>query len=68
MREDYRTASIVCMLANVNRDSKKHPEPFKIEDFLLKFETVEKKPLTPEQQIALFKAITTAFTGAGVDA
>ena len=36
-RADYRTASIVQMLANINRDPKKHPDGFKIEDFLLRF-------------------------------
>lgn len=36
-RQDYRIASIVSMLANINRDSKKHPKPYVIEDFLLKF-------------------------------
>lgn len=34
-RADLRSAQICAMLANVNRDSKKHPEPFKIDAFLL---------------------------------
>jgi hypothetical protein len=36
-RGDYRAASIVQVIANVNRDSKKHPDAFPIADFLLRF-------------------------------
>jgi hypothetical protein len=36
-RDDYRAASIVQMLANVNRDPKKHKDGFAITDFLLRF-------------------------------
>lgn len=43
-RADYRAASIVQMLANVNRSSKR--SPYKLEDFVLKFdqESKETKP------------------------
>jgi hypothetical protein len=37
VRADYRAASIVQMIANMNRDIKKHPNPFSIEDFVLGF-------------------------------
>ncbi len=46
MRADYRAASIVQMIANMNRDPKKHPKPFLITEFVLKFGEAEevKKP------------------------
>tara|TARA_R100000773_G_scaffold18445_1_gene16695 strand:- start:9293 stop:9547 length:255 start_codon:yes stop_codon:yes gene_type:complete len=34
-REDYRSAQICWMEAEMNRDKKKRPRPYKIEDFLL---------------------------------
>jgi len=36
-RADYRAASIVQTIVNMNRDTKKHPRPFDIEDFVLRF-------------------------------
>lgn len=34
-RADVRSAQIVAMMANINRDTKRHPEPFQIKEFLL---------------------------------
>lgn len=34
-RADLRSAQICATLANIHRDGKKHPEPFKIDEFLL---------------------------------
>lgn len=36
-REDYRIASIASLLANIVRDRQQTPEPYKIEDFILRF-------------------------------
>lgn len=33
-REDIRSASLLTLLANANRDPQKRPEPFRVEDFL----------------------------------
>ena len=64
-RADWRSAEIVTMLANVNRDSKKKKEPYKTTDFLTKFgEPVEeeRKPKqTVKQQVAIAKLIAAAF-------
>ncbi len=49
-RQDYRIASLGALIANVNRDSKKRPEPYTIEDFLLKFGEPEKKQQTWQEQ------------------
>jgi hypothetical protein len=43
IQQYYQTAQICCILANVNRDSKKQPQPFKVEDFMPKFEKETKK-------------------------
>jgi len=37
-RGDLRSAQIVTAIANVNRDPKKQKEPYRIEDFLLRFD------------------------------
>jgi hypothetical protein len=36
-REEYRFASVVSMLANINRDSKKQKEPWPLDQFVLRF-------------------------------
>lgn len=37
LRQDYRIASVVQALYNLQRDPKKHRDPFPIADFVLKF-------------------------------
>lgn len=46
-RADVRSAQIVQMLANINRDPKRRQEPFQIKDFLL-FEREKPKPKQEE--------------------
>ena len=36
-RQDIRFATLMSLLANINRDSKKRPKPFEIVDFMLRF-------------------------------
>jgi hypothetical protein len=52
IRADYRAASIVAMIANMNRDIKKHPRALPIADFVLKFgvETTRPKRQTWQEQ------------------
>lgn len=64
-REDYRTAMIAMMLANIHRNPKKRPAPYRLEDFLLSTgEDVEPRRRTQtwqeQKQIAI--AIATAFS------
>ena len=40
-RQDLRIAMLWCILANVNRDTKKHPKPYTVSDFLDAFEVAE---------------------------
>ena len=42
MRGDLRSASICTLLANVNRDPKRRPQPYSLSDFML-FKEAEKK-------------------------
>ena len=70
VRDDIRTAQIVQALVNLNRDSKKHPKPFPIADFILRFgeadEDVEPEP-APEQtwetQMQVARLIAESFGG-----
>lgn len=56
VRADYRAASIVQMLYNLNRS--KQSQPGKLQDFLLKFGDIDDKPKqTPKQQIAMLKLL-----------
>ena len=62
-REDVRNAHIVAALWNIARDTKKHPEAFKLKDFLLKFDAEAKAPgrtQSIETQIMVLKAIAAA--------
>ena len=53
------------MIANTNRDPEKHPEPFEITDFLLKFgeEPAESKTQTWQEQLAIVEMLNIAFGG-----
>ena len=63
LRADYRAASIVAMIANVNRDAKKHPKGYTLEDFVLKFGQQEQKaaPQPWEHKLAFAKAICMSY-------
>jgi hypothetical protein len=64
-RDDWRSAEIVTMIANVNRDTKKRKEPYKTTDFLVKFgersEEETKTRQTPKEQLSIAKMIAGAF-------
>lgn len=53
-RADYRSASVVHAIVNMNRDTKKHPEPIELDKFLLKFgEQEPKRKQTWQEQKAI---------------
>lgn len=67
-RLDYLFASVVQTLWNINRDIKKHPNPFKIDDFLLDFEEKPpKKSITAEEAKKKMMLLTAMFTGVSID-
>jgi hypothetical protein len=37
-RDDVRNAQLCALIANVNRDPKRRPEPYAIQDFMLQFD------------------------------
>lgn len=47
VRSDYHAALIAKVQADIARDPKKRPQPFKIEDFILKFGSPKQQPLAP---------------------
>jgi hypothetical protein len=65
-RSDYRAASVVAAIVNMNRDTKKHPKPIPIEDFLLKFGE-EARPAKRKQTWQDQKALVQAFMAAWKD-
>lgn len=48
-RADHRMATNTMVLANANRDAKKHPRPYTIEDFMLFRDEIEKPELSQEE-------------------
>lgn len=63
IRDDYRAAQIESALYNVWRDTKKHPQPFPIQDFLLKFGEEPKKKQTVEEQKSMLLMIAATYSG-----
>jgi len=61
-RSDQQTALICCVLANINRDKKKKPKPFTVDDFMPKV-VGRKKKQTPQQQFEIVKMLNAAFGG-----
>ena len=68
-RQDYRVASIIKALWDIARDTKKHPKPFKLDDFVLDFEEKETKvevinrPPTQEELKDKMRLLTSMFSG-----
>lgn len=61
-RADYRAASIASMIANTNRDPKKHPAPWPMTDFLVQFGDAQPASATrPQQDWRMMKAIGQAM-------
>lgn len=59
-RADFRAASIVQALYNINRDVKRYPTPFKLDDFVLKFEDAPKQK---QDVVTKLKLLAAMFTG-----
>lgn len=61
-RDDYRTASIEVMIANVHRDPK--DKPYKISDFLLRFGDDQKpeRKQTWQEQVAFLNLIAKVYS------
>lgn len=67
LRADYRTASIVQMLANVNRG--KGQKAFTLKDMLLRFEEKEQQDEGDmrERHLTVIRAIVAAHSVKGID-
>ena len=61
-RSDQQAALICCVLANINRDKKKKPKPFTVDDFMPKL-VGKKEKQTPQQQFEIVKLLNAAFGG-----
>jgi hypothetical protein len=49
IREDQRAGVVAAIIANVNRDSSAHPEPFTVDEFLPRYEGPEPEPATVDE-------------------
>jgi len=59
-----RTALICAVLANINRDPKRNPTPFTVDDFM---PTKQEKEQTPEQMADMARMINTLYGGKEVE-
>jgi len=57
----YNTAAVVCAVYNVNRDTKRHPDPFTPEEFIGKKKKTKEQ--TPEQMLEVVKGLHVVFGG-----
>ena len=57
----YNSAAVVCAIYNVNRDTRRHPDPFTPEEFLGKKKLPAQQ--TPEQMLEMVKVLHAAFGG-----
>lgn len=65
-RADWRAAMQASVLAEINRDKKKKPEPYTAADFMPDFGTAsgdDDDGQTPEQMLALVVALNAAYGG-----
>jgi len=58
-RADLRMAILAALIANVNRDPKKHREPFTVDDFMPKFEPIAEPQQSQswQQQKAMLQSL-----------
>jgi hypothetical protein len=59
-RADLRSATVAAVIANANRDRKKRPQPYKVSDFMPKFDRQEQ---TEEDMLAVAEAWVKALGG-----
>ena len=69
-REEYRFASIVSTLSNINRDTKKRKEPWPLDQFVLRFGDMPepaslKKQQSAEEQMRIGREYFMMFGGGG---
>ena len=62
---DRRIARVCCVLANVNRNSKKQKKPFTEEDFMPVQKKKSTTPQTTEDMVNVVIALNRAFGGKG---
>lgn len=59
-RADLRLAQLCQLTANIHRDSKKKPSPFKITDYLFDFSPKEDEKQSVDEMIDIMKSIAGA--------
>lgn len=59
---DNRSGMLACLIANANRDTKKHPRPFTPKDFIPDYERRGKEQ-TPEEMIQVARMWNAMYGG-----
>jgi len=60
---NMRVANVLCMLANINRDKKKKPQPYKVNDFMPKSKTENKESMDINIMAKMLEGFTKAHGG-----
>lgn len=66
-REDQRAGMIAALIANVNRDPKQRAQPYNVEDFFPRFDTMPKEVVQPEALDSKLTAWALAMAANKVD-
>lgn len=63
--EDRRFARLAALIANVNRDPKRKPTAYTLEDFMPDYDEgyVYVEPLTPEETLEMVRSLAEGFGG-----
>ncbi len=62
-RQDLQAAIIACTIANANRDPKKQRKPFKLEDFMPKFDRSKPNEVSWKDKLTIVEILNAAFGG-----
>jgi hypothetical protein len=64
-RADLRVSALLQTMVNLQRNQKRHPRPFTLDDFILRFgdaaPAAPRRTQTPQQQFDILKAIALAY-------
>lgn len=62
-RADLRMGILAALTANIARDEKRRRDPYEVDDFMPKFDRVEKEAQPWQEQLALVEMLNAAFGG-----
>lgn len=60
-KTEFMLAQLCSIVANVNRDSKKRPQPFEVKDFMLQLDPKPKKRMSQDELKEAVLGLASAF-------